>query len=127
MKYHQLTSDERSQIYALLSNGCTKKQIAIQLDRSASTISREIARNSGGRGYRPKQAQEKTVQRRQLASCEPRKMTRELIVVIKEKLLLDWSPEQISGWLHRLDRKISHESIYKYVWSEKRQGGTLYF
>lgn len=47
MAYCHLTNDERSQIYALLSIGATQKQIAVQLNKSRSTISREISRNSG--------------------------------------------------------------------------------
>jgi IS30 family transposase len=121
-----VTSDERSQIYALKSIGCTQKQIASQLNRSRSTISREISRNSGDRGYRPKQAQKKADDRRHLASSEPKKMNDELLAVIREKLLLDWSPEQISGWLGRAGIQISHESIYLFVWDDKRRGGSLY-
>ncbi len=126
MEYHHLTSSERSQIYALLSIGCTQKQIASQLNKSRSTISREISRNSGDRGYRPKQAQEKADNRRHFASSKPKKMNDELLEVIGDKLLLDWSPEQISGWLGRGNIQISHESIYLYVWDDKRQGGSLY-
>ena len=126
MEYCHLTSSERSQIYALLSIGCGQKQIALQLNKSPSTISREIKRNSGNKGYRPKQAQEKASDRRHLASSEPKKMKGELLEVIREKLLLDWSPEQISGWLGRSGIEISHESIYLYVWNDKSQGGSLY-
>ena len=126
MEYCHLTRDERSQIYALLSNGCSQGEIATQLNRAPSTISREIKRNSGGRGYRPKQAQEKTDERRSLASTTAKKMKGELLELIEEKLLLDWSPEQISGWLGASDILISHESIYLHVWEDKRQGGTLY-
>ncbi len=126
MEYCHLTSDERSQIYALLSNGCSQRKIASQLKRSRSTISREIERNSGGRGYRPKQAQEKSAERRSLASTRQKKMKGELLGLIEDKLLLDWSPEQISGWLKASDILISHESIYLHVWEDKHKGGTLY-
>lgn len=126
MKYRHLTRDERSQIYALLSNGCSQEEIASQLNRDSATISRELKRNTGGRGYRVKQAQEKADERRSLASTTPNKMKGELLELIEEKLLLDWSPEQISGWLSASDILISHESIYLHVWKNKRQGGTLY-
>lgn len=126
MEYCHLTSDERSQIYALMSNKFTQKQIALHLNRSPSTISREIARNTGGKGYRPKQAQEKADERRHIASRTPNKMEGDLLKVIEEKLRLDWSPEQISGWLGRANIHVSHESIYLHVWDDKRQGGTLY-
>ena len=58
MKYHHLTPDERYLIYILSQVGISRVKIAKELDRSPSTISREMSRNKGGRGYRPKQAQE---------------------------------------------------------------------
>ncbi len=94
---------------------------------SKSTISREIKRNSGLRGYRYKQAQKKAVERRQDAS-KSIKMTDDIIALIDEKLSEDqWSPEQISGWL--LFEKmiaISHERIYQHIWYNKKQGGDLH-
>ena len=56
MKYTQLTEGERYQIYALLGENLTQKEIANRLERHPSSISREIRRNKGQRGYRPKQA-----------------------------------------------------------------------
>ncbi|WP_428776509.1 hypothetical protein [Vibrio sp.] len=93
---------------------------------SQSAISRELARNSGERGYRHKQAQEKAQQRRREAN-KPTKMTPAMISIIEEKLRLDWSPEQVSGWLltsHLLI--VSHETIYQQVWADKKAGGDLY-
>jgi IS30 family transposase len=66
----------------------------------ASTISRELVRNTGARGYRFKQAREKASQRRQEASDKPRKITPDLVELIEEKLTQEqWSPDQISGRL----------------------------
>ena len=56
MTYHHLSREERYQISALLKEGLTQAQIALNLGRSKSTISRELGRNTGLRGYRPKQA-----------------------------------------------------------------------
>lgn len=126
MEYCHLTNCERSQIYALLSIGYSQVDIAKQLNRSPSTISRELRRNTGGRGYRPKQAQEKAEARRSLVSNTPKKMKGALLAIIEEKLHLDWSPEQISGFLAASSILISHESIYLHVWADKHQGGTLY-
>ena len=56
MTYHHLSREERYQISALLKEGLTQAQIALNLGRHKSTINREIARNTGFRGYRPKQA-----------------------------------------------------------------------
>ena len=58
MSYAQLTQEERYQIHAYLQMSKTKTEIADFLGRDKSTIGREISRNTGGRGYRPKQAQE---------------------------------------------------------------------
>ncbi len=57
MRYTQLTQEERYQIYALLKAGLNQTEIAMILERHKSTISREISRNTGLRGYRPNQAQ----------------------------------------------------------------------
>jgi Transposase and inactivated derivatives, IS30 family len=55
-------------------------------------------------------------------------MTAERIAAIEEKLRLQWSPEQISGWckIHHNGQTVSHETIYKHVWENKRGGGSLY-
>jgi len=54
-------------------------------------------------------------------------MTSHLISLIEEKIILDWSPEQVSGWLlEENDILISHESIYQHIWQDKREGGTLH-
>ncbi|WP_038290466.1 helix-turn-helix domain-containing protein, partial [Zooshikella ganghwensis] len=58
MNYNQLTEHERYQIYSLLKAGLNQKEIAKNLERNPSTISRELMRNKGLRGYRPKQAQQ---------------------------------------------------------------------
>jgi len=64
---------------------------------------------------------------RRKEASKPTKMTPKMIAVIESKLRIEWSPEQISGWL--LDEQeilISHESIYLHIWADKRAGGTLY-
>lgn len=98
------------------------------MNRSHSTISREIQRNGGKKGYRYKQAQELSVRRRSSASSAPTKMTRENISLIKEQMLdTQPSPRQLSGCLKRnYDIHISHETIYKFIWDDKRSGGKLY-
>ena len=124
--YNQLTEIQRYQIEAL--NKAEKKQneIAEILGVSPSTISRELKRNKGKRGYRPKQANIKATKRRGKAS-KAIKMTDDAIDLIEDKLYLDWSPEQISGWLKQEQvLEISHERIYQHVWSDKAQGGDLY-
>ena len=125
MRYKQLTQEERYQIYALLKAGLNKKDIAMQLNRHKSTISREIARNTGQRGYRPKQAQRLTDERRQEKCTTQIESTTWSLVT--QLLKEDWSPEQISLWLKSENfPTVSHEWIYQYILQDKQQGGTLY-
>lgn len=125
-QYQQLTYEQRCQIYALKKTGLSQRAIAEAIGVNQSTISRELSRNSGGRGYRYKQAQEKAVERRR-AACQVIKMTPALTSLIESKLRLEWSPEQVSGWL-KTNRNIliSHESIYLHIWRDKQSGGALF-
>jgi transposase, IS30 family len=126
--YHHLTYEQRCQIFALLQSGHSQAAIARQIGVNRSTISRELARNSGKRGYRFKQAQAKASGRRKAASLVPRKMTPGLVSQIEEKLTQEqWSPDQISGRLRKQGIAfISHECIYQHVWADKKNGGNLY-
>lgn len=122
-----MTQDIRSQIYALKATGTSLRTIASFVGYNVSNISREIAQNTGGRGYRYKQAHGKAVDRRSVASSAPKKMTPTLVARIESDLCEYWSPEQISG---RLELEgvaaISFESIYKHVKKDRRAGGLLY-
>ena len=123
-----LTYELRCQIYAYLKSGFSKRAIGRLLGCSHSTIVREVKRNGGKRGYRIKQAQNTSQERRISASSTPRKMTDENIDLIK-LLLFDTqpSPRQISGRLKdKYGKKISHETIYKFIWKDKAAGGDLY-
>ena len=125
MTYRQLTREQRYQIYALKKAAHSRTEIAAILGVHKSTIGRELARNSGGRGYRPKQAQE-LVRARHLAAYRPRISARTWARV--EKLLRQqWSPEQVAGRL-RLEGQpgVSHERIYQHIYADKRAGGTLH-
>src|SRR3990167_8205135 len=99
MGYYHLTTESRSQIYALKSMGHTQQDIAEHLRVSPSTICRELKRNMGRRGYRSKQADQKAIDRRHHASSRPKKMIPQLIELIETKLIEKWSPEQIAGIL----------------------------
>lgn len=124
--YKQLTEAQRYQIAALLKAGQTNKKIAEIVGVSEGTISRELTRNRGLRGYRPKQAQIKSDRRKQQA-FKAVKMTAEVISLIESQVRLDWSPEQVSGWLDKAHgTRISHERIYQHIWADKRAGGDLY-
>lgn len=124
-RYTQLTQEQRYQIYALKKAGHSQCCIADLLDVHKSTICRELRRNRGQRGYRPKQAQH-------LAQCRRQGKYRSRITLktwrlIEAKLRLEWSPEQIAGWLRLTGRPtVSHERIYQFVLADKKDGGNLY-
>ena len=110
-KYHQLTEHQRYQLAALKKEGHAQNTIAAHLEVHPSTISRELYRNRGQRGYRPRQAQQKSQQRRHDAD-KAFKRTPQMLTQIEEKLCQQWSPEQISGWLGRTGGpSLSHESV----------------
>jgi IS30 family transposase len=118
---------ERSQIFALKANGFSYRQIAVQLSRNHSVISREIKNNSQGLTYDPEKAHKCSKKRKSFATSGYRTIPPETISLVKDKLALFWSPEQISGYLKTRNLgKISHETIYKMIWRDKKQGGKLY-
>lgn len=125
MSYRQLTQEQRYQIYALLKAGHSQTQIAALIVCHKSTISRELRRNRGAKGYRPKQATELALSRR----CQGHRARISLQTWERIELLLQqqWSPEQIHGRL-RLEHQptVSPEWIYQYVYVNKLRGGTLY-
>ena len=124
MSYSQLTQIQRYQIYVLKKTGCNQTQIAENVGVDKSTISRELRRNKGQRGYRPKQAQRKAEARRNKAHC---RISHGQWTLVEGLVNLKWSPEEISGWLQKYFKiHISHEWIYQYIWKDKRQGGELY-
>lgn len=123
--YTQLTREERYQIYVLRQAGHKQCEIAVLLNRDKSTISRELRRNRGLRGYRPGQAHTKAIARR-VEQTRPR-FSSPLWPVVERLIRQDWSPEQISGRLEmEHDSTISHETIYQYIYSDKAAGGDLH-
>jgi IS30 family transposase len=125
MNYTQLTRERRYQIYALRKAGQNQTEIALLIGCHKSTISRELRRNCGLKGYRPNQADELAYDRQ----CEAyrARISGETWTTVELLLRQDWSPEQISGRL-KLEKKpsVSHECIYLYIYAEKRRGGTLH-
>ena len=125
MSYRQLTPEQRYQIYALMKADWTQLAIALEVGVHPSTISRELSRNRGRRGYRPKQAQEKA-QARKLSHITVR-IQPQTWALIESYLRQDWSPEQVAGWLCKEQRiQVSHERIYQYIYADKASGGTLF-
>jgi IS30 family transposase len=125
MNYTQLTREQRYQIYALKRAGQNQTQIAQVVGCHKSTISRELRRNVGLKGYRPYQADELAYDR-QCAAYRAR-IAWETWQEVERLLRQDWSPEQIAGRL-KLEKQptVSHECIYLYIYAEKRRGGTLH-
>ena len=112
MKYTHLTQDERYQIAILAKAGHDKSEIARLMERHKSTISREMTRNRGARGYRPKQAHARSQSRIRAAENRPR-VAAETWAIVAVKLAETWSPEQISGHLKvNGQATVSHEAIY---------------
>ena len=126
--YHHLTDSQRCQIYTLNDRGDSQNSISTFLHVDKSTISRELTRNSNIRGYSHIRAHNKAKNRRSKSSRKPKKMLTPVTALIKEKLSMQWSPVQISGWMreHNPRMFVSHESIYQYVWADKKGGGELY-
>jgi len=118
MNYTHLTREERYQIYALKKAGHHLTEIANVLERHPSTICRELSRNRGLRGYRPKQAQRLADGRR---AMNARTIDDATWQFAQTRLLEQWSPEQIS---HHAD--ISHETVYQRIYADKRAGGLLW-
>ena len=124
--YQQLTYEQRCQISVLNKSKSSQRQIADLIGVSQSTISREINRNTGERGYRHKQAQTLSDNRRK-DLCKVTKMTSQMIEIVDKKIRIQWSPMQISGWLlNENSELLSHESIYLHIWKDKFTGGDLY-
>ena len=122
--YTQLTHIQRYQISALLKIGHSNTEIAQTIRVHKSTIGREVARNRGKRGYRPKQAHQFAIERRDQAK---KRITTAVWEMIDRLIKLDWSPEQISDCLSKEQRlRISHEWIYQHIYRDKRNGGTLW-
>ena len=125
-KYTQLTQEQRYQIYAFMKAGFSQIAIAFEIGVHKSTISRELRRNRGKKGYRPKQAHFRTVERRRRAN-KFWKMTPQVIVLIEDLIRQEFSPEQVSGFLAKKHKiRISHETIYQHLLGDKARGGNLY-
>jgi IS30 family transposase len=120
-----LTLAEREEISRDIVAGQSIRAIAATLSRAPSTISREIRRNDGAGGYRASQADQAAWNR----ACRPKVCklveNRSLAHLVADKLRLEWSPEQIAGWLKRTypndeDFQVSHETIYRSLFIQAR-------
>jgi IS30 family transposase len=128
MTYRQLSPEERYMLAALRRQGLNQSAIARSLGRHRSTVCRELGRNStraDGR-YRAFTAQERTNGRRSRSRRNSRFSAADF-ALIDGLLCRQWSPEQVAGHLAGSGLlSVSHETIYRHVWRDKREGGTLY-
>ena len=119
-KYNHLDIDARYELFRLREAGIAQKEIAVLMNRSESTISRELRRNALPKGgYRPGSADRIALSRRRRSSKLER--LNMLGSHVRDRLAMGWSPEQIAGRL-RLEGSehgISHESIYRYIYRPK--------
>lgn len=133
MRYKQLDYEKRCQIYGLWRAGCNQSEIAKEVGVHKSTISREFKKNItfvraslGCWQYKPNYAQTYADERHK-NKRKYVKFTKEIESFVREKLLQEWSPEQICGYAKRHHLfSISHERIYQFILADKEKGGTLY-
>src|SRR6202030_2866057 len=120
-----LTLAEREDISRGIASGSSIREIASRLDRVASTVSREVARHGGRPAYRAHEADRQAW----VSALRPKKclfaVNRRLREIVASKLILDWSPEQISGWLKTQypddeSMRVSHETIYRSLFIQAR-------
>ena len=126
--YRQITVDERYTLAILRQLGYPLATIARILGRDRSTVWREVRRNRTrcDGAYRPQLADWYANSRRSRSRRHQRFTTADWALV-DARLRKQWSPEQISGRFRRLHQlRISHETIYRHIWADKRAGGTLH-
>ena len=116
MNYKQLTSQQRSQIFALLQRKTPRKEIALIVGCSQSTLSREIRRNSTSKGhYLWDKAHARAMERRKRTTAN-RKLDAMLVWRIRQMIIQDqWSPEQIRGVLAKENISVSVQCIYNII------------
>lgn len=126
MSYRRLTREERYQIGALKNSGLSIRAISRQLLRQASTISRELKR-CPNLPYEPDKADHAAVKKASCRNFGKLKLRGPLLEYVREKIVADWSPEQIAGRLKhdQAVTTISLQSIYKYLAKDKETGGRL--
>ena len=120
-----LTLAEREDISRGIASGSSIRKIASGLDRAASTVSREVTRHGGRPAYRAHEADNQAWD----SALRPKRcllaVNRKLRDRVASKLILDWSPEQISGWLKTEyaddgSMQVSHETIYRSLFIQAR-------
>jgi IS30 family transposase len=122
---HHLSLGEREEISRGVMAGHSCRTIAGSIGRAPSTVSREIARNGGRRGYRACQADRAAWHRARRAKAAKLVTCPALRQLVEAKLQWRWSPQQIAGWLQRAhpgdpELRVSHETIYMSLFVQSR-------
>jgi IS30 family transposase len=123
-----LTEGQRNTIFAMQQAGCSRKMICHTIDKDKSVLSRELRRNSDKRtgAYNPALAQRK-YEKRQKEKPKFIRFTEVIKQFVITHLKDDFSPEEIAGRAKYESMEcVSHETIYRFVWEEKKQGGVLH-
>lgn len=119
-----LSMSERESISRGLAAGCSLSEIASELGRAPSTISREVQRNGGVAKYRAARADERAWRSAKRPKVNKLANNAKLKALVAEKLQSDWSPQQIAGWLKATGRpksmQVSHETIYRSLYLQTR-------
>lgn len=121
-----LRTEDRKIISRMMKENKSQTEVARTLGFSQGTISKELKRNSGQRGYRPKQAQAKALERKVSKPARLRVITGDLEDQIIVRLEAKHSPEQISGGLALAGRCVSTSAIYEHILRDKKAGGMLH-
>ncbi len=124
-----ITVEQRYQIEAYFNAGYSQTEIALQLGKDKSIISREYRRNRLQSGvYRAKSAQLFYEYARKPCRRKSKLSNEAMLSFVLSELKSDKSPEQITGImkLRKMDSILSHERIYQYIWEDKHKGGLLY-
>jgi len=124
-KYHRLCAGDRVVIANMRQAGKNQIEIAQAIGSSQATISKELSRNCGERGYRPAQADRLATERKSLKRTRPTVMVGILKDEVEARLMIKHSPDQISKALVFKGLKVSHETIYQHVADDRKAGGDL--
>lgn len=123
-----ITQEQRYTISLMLNQGFPRTAISLAVGKDKSVISREIKRNKDQRSgeYRAELAQRKYIQR-QSSKSQPRKFNKDMQQYVDSLIEQDYSPEQIVGISKKNNKEcVSHETIYQYIWIDKKHKGTLH-
>jgi IS30 family transposase len=121
-----LREEDRKIIARMKKAKKSQTEIALTIGFSQGSVSKEISRNSGKKGYRPKQAQAKALERKNSKRARSSVITEDLADQIIVRLESKHSPEQISGALALTGQRVSTSAIYDHIGQDKKSGGQLY-